>query len=123
MEGCKVFCVFAIAQLLNRSAAPPSHEFQLWVMVKTMASASRMTRTGVPYFCHLVFSRGAACSTRAGAAGGQVFESSRRNDDRRPIDRVALDGGQCFIGLVQCKDRYPGLEIDLGRKVEEVAGI
>jgi hypothetical protein len=45
------------------------------------------------------------------------------DDDCGSIYRVALDGCQCFIGVVQSKGRYPGLKIDLGRELEKVAGI
>ena len=53
---------------------------------------------------------------------GQVIPELRK-DDCRSIDRIALDGGQRFIGPVEGEGRDPGLKINLGRDFEEVAGV
>ena len=45
------------------------------------------------------------------------------NDDRGSIDRVAHDGGQRFVGLVEREGRYLGLKMDLRSELEKIAGI
>src|SRR4051812_46635562 len=60
------------ASLVTCSTRPPSHAFQLRVIVTMIAMASRITSRGVPYFCHFGFKRAATCSRRAGLELGGV---------------------------------------------------
>jgi hypothetical protein len=46
------------ASFVTCSIRPPSHAFQLRVMVTTTATASSTTNTGVPYFCQQGFQPG-----------------------------------------------------------------